>query len=149
VDADACARELLEVVPLGSRWLRAAVRRREPSWSLPQLHTLGFLQLQPGASLSELAGHLGVGLPSASALVSRLVGTGQVDRRDDPEERRRTILTLTPQGEAQLEAAIQAGREELSERLRSLPARDLTRVEGALAVLRELFTDGLSEKEAP
>jgi DNA-binding MarR family transcriptional regulator len=141
VDADACARELLEVVPLGSRWLRAAVRRREPSWSLPQLHTLGFLQLNPGASLSELAGHLGIGLPSASALVSRLVGAGQVDRRDDPEERRRTILTLTPQGEAQLEAAIQAGREELSERLRSLPAKDLTRVEGALAVLRELFSD--------
>jgi DNA-binding MarR family transcriptional regulator len=141
VDADACARELLEVVPLGSRWLRAAVRRREPSWSLPQLHTLGFLQLNPGASLSELAGHLGIGLPSASALVSRLVGAGQVDRRDDPEERRRTILTLTRQGEAQLEAAIQAGREELSERLRSLPARDLTRVEGALAVLRELFSD--------
>jgi DNA-binding MarR family transcriptional regulator len=141
VDADACARELLEVVPLGSRWLRAAVRRREPSWSLPQLHTLGFLQLNPGASLSELAGHLGVGLPSASTLVSRLVAAGQVDRRDDPEERRRTILTLTRQGEAQLEAAIQAGREELSERLRSLPARDLTRVEGALAVLRELFTD--------
>ncbi|MDQ1516532.1 MAG: hypothetical protein QOE80_2362, partial [Actinomycetota bacterium] len=27
MDADACARELLEVVPLGSRWLRAAVRR--------------------------------------------------------------------------------------------------------------------------
>jgi DNA-binding MarR family transcriptional regulator len=141
VDADACARELLEVVPLGSRWLRAAVRRREPSWSLPQLHTLGFLQLNPGASLSQLAGHLGIGLPAASALISRLVGTGQVDRRDDPEERRRTILTLTSQGEAQLEAAIQAGREELSERLRSLPAKDLTRIEGALAVLRELFTD--------
>ena len=141
MDAEACARELLEVVPLGSRWLRAAVRRREPSWSLPQLHTLGFLQLKPGVSLSELAGHLGVGLPSASALVSHLVAAGQVDRRDDPEERRRTILTLTRQGEAQLEAAIQAGREELSERLRSLPAKDLTRVEGALAVLRELFTD--------
>ena len=139
MDADDCAREVLEVVPLGSRWLRAAVRRREPSWSLPQLHTLGFLQLNPGASLSELAGHLGVGLPSASTLVSRLVAAGQVDRRDDPAERRRTILTLTPQGEQQLEAALQASREELSQRLRSLPARDLTRVNQALAVLRELF----------
>jgi len=141
MDTDACARELLEVVPLGSRWLRAAVRRREPAWSLPQLHTLGFLQFNPGASLSELAAHLGVGLPAASALVSRLVVAGQVDRRDDPDERRRTILTLTPQGEAQLEAALQASREELSERLRSLPARDLTRVDQALVVLRELFTD--------
>jgi len=141
VEPDDCAREVLEVVPLGTRWLRAAIRRREPTWSLPQLHTLGFLQLNPGASLSELAAHLGVGPPAASALVSRLVTAGQVDRHEDPEERRRTVLTLTPQGEAQLEAAIEAGRDELSDRLRSLPAKDLARVGRALAVLRDLFAD--------
>jgi DNA-binding MarR family transcriptional regulator len=141
VEPDDCAREVLEVVPLGSRWLRAAIRRREPAWSLPQLHTLGFLQLNPGASLSELAAHLGVGLPAASTLVSRLVTAGQVDRHEDPEERRRTVLTLTPQGEAQLEAAIEAAREELTDRLRSLPAKDLARVGQALAVLRDLFAD--------
>jgi DNA-binding MarR family transcriptional regulator len=141
VDADICARQVIEVVPLAIRWLRAAIRRREPSWSLPQLHTLGFLQDNPGASLSELAAHLGVGLPAASGLVSRLVTAGQVDRHDDPTERRRTVLALTPQGEAQLDAAIEAGREELADRLRSLPAKDLARVGQALAVLRDLFAD--------
>src|SRR5882757_601899 len=95
-DADGCARELLDVLPLTTRWLRAAVREREPSWSVPQLQALGFLQLNPDASLSDLAAQLGVGLPTASTLVSRLVAAGQVDRREDPAERRRVLLRLTP-----------------------------------------------------
>lgn len=141
MDADECAREVIEVVPLGIRWLRAAIRSHEPSWSVPQLQALGFLQQNPGASLSEVAAQLGVGLPAASALVTRLVVAGQVDRHDDPDERRRTVLTLTPQGAAQFDAAIAAGREELTDRLRSLPAKDLARVAAALAVLRDVFGD--------
>jgi DNA-binding MarR family transcriptional regulator len=138
-DADACAGELLEVVPLACRWMRAAVRRREPSWSLPQLQALGFLRLNPGASLSDLAGHLGVGLPTASTLITRLVSVGQVDRRDDPAERRRTLLRLTGRGGAQFEAALVSTQDELAERLRSLPARDQARLCQALRVLHRLF----------
>lgn len=141
VDAETCAREMIEVVPLGTRWVRASVRRQNPSWSVPQLVTLGYLRDHPGASLSEVAAQLGIGLPSASTLVSRLVESGQVDRREDPSERRRTVLTLTRRGTAQLEAAIQASGEELADRLRSLPARDLDRLGQAMAVLRTLFDD--------
>jgi DNA-binding MarR family transcriptional regulator len=68
-DGDSCARELLEVIPLVSGWMRAAIRRREPSLSLPQLQALSFLRQNPGASLSDLAAHLGVGLPTASTLI--------------------------------------------------------------------------------
>ena len=140
-DADACARELLEVVPLASRWARAAVRRREPSWSLPQLMAMGFVRMNPDASLSDLANHLGVGLPTASTLVSRLVSVDQMDRRDDPAERRRALLRLTAKGETQLEAALADTQAELAERLRSLSARDLARLCGSLAVLQKLFSD--------
>jgi DNA-binding MarR family transcriptional regulator len=140
-DADACARELLDVIPLAIRWVRASVRRSEPSWSLPQLQALGFLRLKPGASLSELAAHLGVGLPTASTLISRLVSLEQVDRRDDPAERRKTLLRLTPEGQAQFEAALADSQADLAEMLETLSARDLNRVCQALAVLRKLFGD--------
>jgi MarR family transcriptional regulator for hemolysin len=140
-EADACARDLLEVVPLASRWMRAAVRRREPTWSLPQLMAMGFLRLKPDASLSDLANHLGVGLPTASTLVSRLVSVDQVDRRDDPAERRRALLRLTAQGEAQLDAALVDTQAELAERLRTLRPRELTRLCQGLAVLQTLFGD--------
>lgn len=141
VDAEACAREMIEVIPLGTRWVRSSVRRQNPSWSVPQLVTLGYLRDHPGASLSELATQLGIGLPSASTLVSRLVELGHVDRREDPAERRRTVLTLTRRGKAQLQAALKVSGEELADRLRSLPARDLERLGQAMAVLRTLFGD--------
>ena len=141
VDAEACAREMINVIPLGTRWVRSSIRRENPSWSVPQLVTLGYLRDHPGASLSELAGQLGIGLPSASTLVSRLVELGHVDRCDDPTERRRTVLTLTKRGSAELESAIQASADELAELLRSLPARDLDRLNQAMAVLRTLFGD--------
>lgn len=139
VDAETCAREMLDVIPLGTRWLRSSIRRKNPTWSVPQLVTLGYLRDHPGASLSELAGVLGIGLPAASTLVSRLVELGHVDRREDPAERRRTVLTLTRQGSAQLKAAIAASAEELAERLRGLSARDLDRLGQAMAILRSLF----------
>ncbi|HVW33944.1 MAG TPA: MarR family transcriptional regulator [Acidimicrobiia bacterium] len=139
MEAEACAREVIEVVPLGIRWLRAAIRAQEPTWSVPQLVTMGFLRDHPGASLSEVAVALGVGLPSASTLITRLVETGQVDRSDDPLERRRNVLTLTPSGEAALAAAIDGGRRALAERMRALPTVDLDRMAQSLAVLRELF----------
>ena len=64
-----------------------------------------------------------------------------VDRRDDPAERRRTLLSLTPNGETQLEAALADSQLELAERLRSLSGRDLTRICQALGVLRRLFAE--------
>jgi len=141
-DPDACARELIEGLPQAMRWVRAAVRRREPSWSVPQLQALGFLRSNPGASLSELAAHLGVGLPTTPTLVSRLVAADMVNRRDDPAERRRTLLTLTPNGESQFEAALGGSQLELADRLRCLSPRDLNRVCQAIGVLRKLFADG-------
>jgi DNA-binding MarR family transcriptional regulator len=139
VDAEATAREMIEAIPLGTRWIRASVRHENPTWSVPQLVTLGYLRNHPGASLSDLAGQLNIGLPSASTLVSRLVELGHVDRREDPAERRRTLLTLTRQGSAEFEAAIAASAEELAGLLRTLPARDLERLGPAMAVLRKLF----------
>ena len=141
MDAEELAREMIEVVPLGTRWVRSSVRRQNPSWSVPQLVTLGYLRDHPGASLSEVAAQLGIGLPSASTLVTRLVELGHVDRREDPAERRRTLLTLTRRGKTQLEAALQVSGEELADRLRSLPARDLDRLGHAMAILRTLFGD--------
>jgi MarR family transcriptional regulator for hemolysin len=140
-DAEGCARDLLEVVPLASRWLRAAVRRREPTWSLPQLMAMGYLRLKPDASLSDLANHLGVGLPTASTLVSRLVSVNHVNRRDDPAERRRALLRLTSKGERQLDAALADTEAELAERLRTLRPRELTHLRQGLAVLHTLFGD--------
>ena len=59
-----------------------------------------------GLSLKELANHAGVGMASASRYVSAFSppkkagakGLGLVSAEEDPEERRKKIITLTPKG---------------------------------------------------
>jgi DNA-binding MarR family transcriptional regulator len=144
-DPEGVAADLLEVLPLWNRWLRGEIRRHEPGWSLPQLHALGYVRLHPGASLSELAGYLGIGLPTASTLVSRLVDAGFLERRDDPAERRRVSLTLTEHGVGRFEGALHLARQELAERLEGLSQRDMARIAAAMRQLRRVLDDDPAE----
>jgi DNA-binding MarR family transcriptional regulator len=90
----------METVPRIMRAIRAEMRRQgAPLLSVPQVRSLAFLHRSPGACLSDLAEHLGVSRPTASALVERLVKRGMVTRTTDPRERRRIVLTLTPLGD--------------------------------------------------
>jgi DNA-binding MarR family transcriptional regulator len=145
-EPERAAAVILDVLPLGSRWLRAQVRSQEPSWSLPQLHALGYLRRCPGASLSELAGYLGIGLPTASTLVSRLVNAGYLERVEDPAERRKVSLSLTDRGQGRFYGALDLARGELAERLGRLSPRDLAKVTVAAAQLRKIFEDAPPER---
>ena len=72
--ADACAQAVLAQVPLLMREIRSAMRQAAPEGvGVPQFRSLLFAQREPGGSVSALAGHLGVTLPTASATVTSLV----------------------------------------------------------------------------
>ena len=56
-----CARELLEVVPLVMRDIRTQMRsERTPDLTVPQFRTMLFIDRNMGASLSEVAEHIGI-----------------------------------------------------------------------------------------
>lgn len=99
----ACAKQVVETVPVLMRLIRSGVRSQGASISLPQLRVLGLLSRQPGASVSDVGIHLDVTTPTASALVDRMVKKSLVQRKEDPSERRRVILTLTAAGKDLLE----------------------------------------------
>jgi long-chain acyl-CoA synthetase len=65
--------------------------------SLPQYRVLGFLSAGEAAS-SRLAEKLAVSPPSITAVVDGLVAKGLVERRSDPNDRRRLPLALTEKG---------------------------------------------------
>lgn len=99
-----CARRLLETVPLVMRLIRQEMRGvASETLSVPQFRTLLFLGRHRGASLSSVARHLGVAAATASAMVERLVQRKLVSRAIHPEERRRVILELTPEGTGLME----------------------------------------------
>jgi DNA-binding MarR family transcriptional regulator len=138
-----CAREVLDVVPLVFRVIRAEFRKvgaREIS--VPQYRSLAFVYRNEGASLSEVGDHIGLTLPTMSLLVDGLVVRGLVNRRTDPNDRRRMTLTLTEAGRARLESARAAAMTNLEERFRKLPASERATITLAMRMLSELFTGG-------
>lgn len=103
---DECTREVLESVPSVMRVIRSELRKhRARELSVPQFRTLNFLSRNKGASLSEVAEHIGLTLPSMSTLVDGLVTRNFAVRRTHPHDRRRVTLELTNSGQMILRSA--------------------------------------------
>ncbi len=76
------------------------------------VHGFAFLRLAPGgATVTELAGHLGVTKQAASQLVEELVRSGYVERRPHPDDARARLVVLTEAGWACTRAAEEAAAE--------------------------------------
>ncbi len=138
--AETCAHEVLDVVPLVMRTIRAELRRhRSADLSLAQFRTLAYLNSHAEVSLSEVAEHIGLSLPTVSKLVDGLLGRGLLTRGEDPADRRRVLLCLTDEGRAILAGAVAATQSYLADMLSQLlPAQRATVVE-AMAALRSAF----------
>lgn len=139
--SDQCAAKVMEAVPLAMRFIRADIRTRGSSeeLSVPQFRTLAFLDRNPGASLSELADHLGVTRSTASANTERLVQRRYIDREDHPEERRRVVLKLTDAGRYHLQQAREQTRAYIAEVLTALDDEQIAQIETGLTLLKQVF----------
>ncbi|HHV79237.1 MAG TPA: MarR family transcriptional regulator [Firmicutes bacterium] len=142
--AGACARQVMELVPLIMDHIRAEMRRGyKNGLSVPQFRTLARVGRQPDASLSEVAEHIGVTLPTMSRIVDRLVERGLITRQNHPDSRRRLVLNLTAEGSALLESARASLIEKLTQRLETLSIEDRLTIEKALATLAAVLDGGL------
>lgn len=138
--AEQCARQALDVVPLVMRAIRAEMRsHRTPDVSVSQFRALVFLSRHEGASLSDVAEHIGLRLPSISKMVDGLVARKLVTREEDSADRRRITLSLTRQGRAIEESARAAAQSALAERLSALSVRDRAKIVQTMEMLRPLF----------
>ena len=144
ISLDQCAREVLETVPLVMRTVRAEMRcHRTADLSVPQFRTLNFLHRQAGASLSQVAEHIGLTLPSISLLVDGLVERKLILRNTSAADRRRVTLTLTAHGQSVLDAAHGAAQAALAEKLAALSAKDRMIVAQAMQALHPIFEPDL------
>jgi DNA-binding MarR family transcriptional regulator len=78
--------------------------RAEHRFPLSQGAVLGRLDRQGPQSVSDLAASERVRQQSMAQTVSDLEADGLVERRPDPEDRRRAVVSLTSEGAAALEA---------------------------------------------
>lgn len=80
-----------------------------------QFLQMRYLLWNPGASVGELADHVGISRPAATQGVDRLVRRGLVQRIGDTEDRRRVHLQLTARGEAIMRRTIEDMERELDD----------------------------------
>jgi DNA-binding MarR family transcriptional regulator len=103
---NSCAGAVLETSMLVMRAVRHELGRHRPNGlSVTQLRGLACVDTQPGASLSDLAGFVGLSMPAASRLVGSLTRRGLVAQRVARGDRRRTELRLTAAGRTALHGA--------------------------------------------
>ena len=139
---EALAQALLELTPAVMRFIRREMRAHAGQrLSVPQFRALAYLARTPGASLAQVADHLGVTSATASALVDRLVKRGLVRREPHPRERRRVVLELTGEGRQLWDSALVHARRRLQTMLAGLSWEEQRVLEAAVAALRRLSWD--------
>ncbi|MBD2211104.1 MarR family transcriptional regulator [Calothrix sp. FACHB-156] len=144
-----CAARVMETVPLLMRFIRADMRSHNAeSLSIPQLRSLAFLNRNPGASLSEVAEHLGVTCATASTTIERLVQRDLVQRTDHPQERRRIVLNLTESGKFLLLQSQATTRAHIVDILDALTPEQISQIEAGLTLLKNVF-EQTEVKKAP
>jgi DNA-binding MarR family transcriptional regulator len=144
-----CARQVGETVPQIMRLIRSSVRKQGGLLSVPQIRLLSLLSRQPGASISEVAADLDVTIPTASALVDRLVKKHIIHRKDDPTERRRAMLTVTPEGKEILEQSRSQTQAFLAHLLATESAEKISKISEGLALLASAAEAFRTEKKMP
>lgn len=140
----ATARAMLGGVPLAMRSIRAEMRRHAWDLSVPQFRVLGFVHRHRGTSLSDVAGHIGLTMPSMSKLVDGLVERKLVKRHSHPDDRRRITLELTAGGLALWQSAREHTLILLAERMATLNRDERVIVGRAMRIFQRLFLVNIS-----
>ena len=134
------ARQVLDVVPAIMRAVRSDMRESATlNLSVPQFRALGFIHHRPGTSLSDVAEHIGLTLPSMSKLIDGLVERKLVARSSHADDRRRITLELTPRGCSVWQSARESTQAALAEKMATLTETDRASVVHAMRILQPLF----------
>jgi DNA-binding MarR family transcriptional regulator len=116
--------------------------------TMGQLKALQVIARQGPLSIGGLGGVLGVGKPAASLLVDALVRLGLVDRREDANDRRRTLTALTPTGRELVDQLAAGKRERLARCLERMSDADLAALVRGLRALCAVAESELTVPEA-
>ncbi len=127
-------------------WTEAFTRRSmrdykhfldESGLSPSQLGTLMRLHFGGMCGVSDVGEHIGISNAAASQMVDRMVQMGLLKRAESPDDRRAKQLTLTDNGHAVIQHAIDARRCWMEDLTRALTPDEQTMISAALVVLTE------------
>lgn len=139
--------ELVTALLTASRVLVAVAARslaeHNESVTITQFRTLVVLESHPGLSLNGLAEQLGVNASTAMRMVNRLLGADLVTRRENPQDRREILLSLTDDGRDVVDTVTHRRRREIGRIVAAMPSGDRAELVTALRA----FADAAGEPE--
>ncbi len=109
--------DIEEIIQLHWSILTAMQLSSRPDWmeldmTMAQIKTLFTISQGETVPVSRIAEYLGVGQPTASHLVDKLVRQGFAGRSESTTDRRVTLVRLTPKGEDLVRRLYQGGEEQ-------------------------------------
>jgi DNA-binding MarR family transcriptional regulator len=143
----AAAHRFWEVFPAVMRATIAEARRGSHNLTPAHYRILRALSSRD-CSVSELAQHQDVSLPSMSETVQTLVERGWLDREASVEDRRVNQVRITRKGQQVLTKEQKRLVGWMASRLDSLKPGELLQVEQSLGLLLELFGNGAADRVA-
>ncbi len=90
--------------------IRRALQRHNSLWqrlvsrdvSSVQYAVLAILDQKPQISQNELGANLDLDRSTVAVLIARMLKSGLISREQDPDDRRRNLLSASPEGEREL-----------------------------------------------
>lgn len=128
----------LDLVRVETRLYNAvsARLRAEHGLVLGQFEFLQIIDRVDGCRVLDIVGELAITVGAVSKAVDRLVSAGWCVRVAHPQDRRSSVLRLTPEGEKVLGASRPVVEGALASLTRTVPAADIERLATTLAALR-------------
>ncbi len=140
----AVARKFWEVFPAVMRTIFAEARRGNNNLSTAHFRILHVLSAKD-CSVSQLAQHQDVSLPSMSETVQTLVERGWLERSTSASDRRVMQIGLTRKGQQVLVNEHKRLIGLMAAKLSRLSSSEVTQVEQGLVLLLDLFDDPKAE----
>jgi DNA-binding MarR family transcriptional regulator len=134
--------ELVDVVSLVMQVIWTDLRRAGSAIEPTQWATLRLIAAGPW-TMSELARHKAVSLPTMSKSVDMLTRHGWVERFEDDSDRRQTLVRLTAEGRQMLAECRRQAEESVEKKLATLDEPERVRLVASLRAVRDALSSGL------
>ncbi len=115
--------------------------------TMPQMRVLTIISRHGPMNLSDVASELGVHPSNATRICTRLGEVGLVDRREDPDDRRRLVLTLTAAGRRLWNDLTERRRRSIESVVRKMAPADRTHLAAGMAAMSRA-AEGVTEQDA-
>ncbi len=134
-----CARELLDAAPPMMWHIRRAMRQHRRGLSMPQFRAMVYISNKPCISLSCVAEHLALSLPTTSRIITGLVNKGFLKRQGCADDRRQMSLGITARGESVLSGAWTAAQQSVAEELKQFSPKQRAELVSGMQLVKQMF----------